>query len=466
MKLKYLMLVLLLIILPACGGATEPEAAQPTEEVSTTQEETSDTEASDTEEAESSDADQSETESSSTTEESESTEIESDTSAAESTVDTSELDKLLAEENVLKTDSGLQYIMVEEGTGAAPKSGDLVQVHYTGTLADGTKFDSSYDRGDPIAFPLGMGQVIPGWDEGIGLLTVGGKAKLIIPPELGYGEQGAGGVIPGNATLLFDVELVAIEQGPPEDPTEVDEADYTTTDSGLKYYDMEEGSGDTPTVGEVVVVHYTGWLEDNNMFDSSLTRQRPFEFAVGVGQVIPGWDEGVASMKVGGKRQLVVPAELAYGDQGAGGIIPPGATLIFDVELVDIKPAPSAPPEAPTEVDEADYTTTDSGLQYYDMEEGDGDSPIEGQRVSVHYTGWLEDGTIFDSSIPRGESFEFAVGAGQVISGWDEGVASMKVGGKRQLVIPSDLAYGDQGAGGTISPGATLIFEVELIGVE
>jgi peptidylprolyl isomerase len=244
------------------------------------------------------------------------------------------------EEDVITTDSGLKYVVIEEGTGATPKAGELVKVHYTGTLADGTKFDSSLDRGEPIQFVLGRGQVIPGWDEGIGLMKVGGKCKLIIPPDLAYGEQGAGGVIPPNATLNFEVELVAVEEGPPpppEAPTEVGEADFTTTDSGLKYYDLEAGSGDSPKEGQMATVHYTGWLEDGTMFDSSLTRGEPFNFPIGAGQVIPGWDEGVASMKVGGKRQLVIPADLGYGDQGAGGVIPPNATLIFEVELLGVE---------------------------------------------------------------------------------------------------------------------------------
>lgn len=239
----------------------------------------------------------------------------------------------------MTTASGLQYAIIKEGSGELPKQGDLVSVHYTGTLEDGTKFDSSYDRGQPIEFILGHGQVIPGWDEGISLLKVGSKARLIIPPELAYGEKGAGGVIPPNATLKFDVELVAAEPGPPpppEAPTEVSDADYTTTDSGLKYYDIEEGTGPSPQNGQVVTVHYTGWLEDGTMFDSSLLRAQPFSFPVGVGQVIPGWDEGVSTMKVGGVRQLVIPPELAYGEKGAGGVIPANATLIFEVELLDV----------------------------------------------------------------------------------------------------------------------------------
>ena len=106
-----------------------------------------------------------------------------------------------------------------------------------------------------------------------------------------------------------------------------------------------------------------------------------------------------------------------------------------------------------------------SGLQYQDLVQGDGAEAQAGQSVSVHYTGWLTDGTKFDSSVDRGEPFDFPLGAGMVIRGWDEGVAGMRVGGKRKLVIPPDLGYGQRGAGGLIPPGATLVFEVELLGI-
>jgi FKBP-type peptidyl-prolyl cis-trans isomerase len=110
-----------------------------------------------------------------------------------------------------KTDSGLYYKLIQEGSGAKAEAGKTVAVHYKGMLADGMVFDSSYNRGTPIEFPLGMGQVIPGWDEGIQLLKVGDKARLVIPSELGYGSRGAGGVIPPNATLVFDVELMEVK---------------------------------------------------------------------------------------------------------------------------------------------------------------------------------------------------------------------------------------------------------------
>jgi len=119
-------------------------------------------------------------------------------------------------------------------------------------------------------------------------------------------------------------------------PTKVT-GDGTTTADGLKYWDIKSGTGATATAGQTVTVHYTGWLTNGKKFDSSVDRNEPFQFALGQGQVIKGWDEGVAGMKVGGKRQLHIPATLAYGDRGAAGVIPPGAELIFDVELLKVQ---------------------------------------------------------------------------------------------------------------------------------
>ncbi len=126
-----------------------------------------------------------------------------------------EIEKYASENglDVQQTTSGLYYVITQEGEGSFPETGQTVSVHYTGKLIDGKVFDSSVDRGQPIDFPLGVGQVIPGWDEGIALLKKGSKGTLIIPPYLAYGESGAGNIIPPNAILVFDVELVDIQEG-------------------------------------------------------------------------------------------------------------------------------------------------------------------------------------------------------------------------------------------------------------
>ncbi len=305
---------------------------------------------------------------------------------------------------------------------------------------------------------MGRDELLPGWEEGLALMKAGGTAKMAVPAELAFGEQGYGSV-PPNSQIVLDVELLSVEEPPM--PAEVSESDMTTTDSGLKYYDITEGDGAEAKSDSVVSTTYTIWVqgEGANEYIVSSPEGQPISFKVGGGDtVFPGWEEGVQGMKVGGTRQLVIPPEIALGEQGANAI-PPNATLIMEIALTDVKE-----PVTQTEVDPADYTTTDSGLQYYDIVKGDGASAAAGQTVTVHYTGWLEDGTQFDSSVDRGEPFTFVLGEGGVIPGWDEGLAGMQVGGKRQLRIPAALAYGETGSG-PIPANATLVFDVELLEV-
>jgi peptidylprolyl isomerase len=356
------------------------------------------------------------------------------------------------------TDSGLVYIETLAGDGRTPEEGDIVTMNVVGMLEDGTVFADTYTDGVPITATATDEDLFAGWKEGLLLMQEGGKARLVIPPDLAFGSEGAGGVIPPDATVTMDIELISAEA--PPTPTAVDEADLTSTDSGLQYYDITVGEGDMPVEGQEVVVNYVAWLQDGEQFIASSANQggEPLTFALGSDAVFPGWEEGVSTMQKGGKRFLVIPADLALGEEG-GGSIPPGATLLMEIELIDVLPL-----VLPTSVDEADFTTTESGLKYYDIVEGDGDEAASGMSVTVDYTGWLTSNVKFDSSLDAGQPFTFTLGTGGVIPGWDEGVAGMKVGGKRQLVIPAELGYGETG-GGIIPPNATLIFEVELLEV-
>ncbi|MEZ4721838.1 MAG: FKBP-type peptidyl-prolyl cis-trans isomerase [Flavobacteriales bacterium] len=241
---------------------------------------------------------------------------------------------------VINSPSGLVVEILKQGEGDKPQTGDIVKVHYTGTLkANGEKFDSSLDRGEPIEFPLGIGKVILGWEEGIGLLNRGTKARLIIPSALGYGSRAAG-PIPANSDLVFEVELIDFKPGPRPIAHEVFSTEGlkpTTTGTGLQYYIIEKGSGPKAENGKTVTVHYHGYFKDGGQkFDSSYERGEPFPVQLGARQVIPGWEEGLSYLGVGDKAVLVIPYNLAYGEQGYPGVIPPKADLMFDIEVIDI----------------------------------------------------------------------------------------------------------------------------------
>lgn len=370
--------------------------------------------------------------------------------------------KIIKENQFKTTPSGLKYYIYENKKTEKPRAEDKVKVHYIGKFLNDTVFDTSYKRGEPLEFQLGVGQVIKGWDEGIALLGKGERAVLVIPPGIAYGSTDRGS-IPANSTLIFEVELIDFTKAIQIAQFDTKGKDTLTTESGLKYIVVEKGSGLKAEKETVVAVHYSGYLKDGKMFDSSVKRGEPIQFELGMGQVIKGWEEGLTLMHEGDKFRLIIPYVLAYGEAGRPPIIPEKSDLIFDVELLKVVPAVKI---NPFDISGKSPQITESGLKYIFVQKGRGRQAADGMKVKVHYTGYLADGKIFDSSVKRGQPIEFTLGSGQVIKGWDEGIKLMAVGDKARFIIPFELAYGENGYPGVIPPKAELTFDVELVSVE
>jgi FKBP-type peptidyl-prolyl cis-trans isomerase len=238
---------------------------------------------------------------------------------------------LEAPDDAETTPSGLAYQVLERGDGgASPRGWDQVTVHYSGWTTDGEMFDSSVMKGQPATFPLTG--VIAGWTEGIQLMSVGDRFRLWIPEDLAYADNPRG----PQGTLTFDVELLGVEEMP-EPPPVPDTVSgpppaAKTTEMGVHYQVLEESDSDErPDDDSEVVVHYTGWTSEGQMFDSSVTRGEPATFPLA--RVIPGWADGLKTMTVGQKSRLWIPEELAYAGNPQG----PQGMLVFDVELVEVR---------------------------------------------------------------------------------------------------------------------------------
>ena len=358
--------------------------------------------------------------------------------------------------------SGLKYIFFDIHENA-PKadSGDIVYVHYIGKLANGTEFDQSYSRNEPIKFTLGIGRVIKGWDEGIQLMHVGDSALFMIPPEIAYGARSVGS-IPANSSLFFTVKLVKVEKPKPiidhsVKPYDVTGLDTISLDSGLQYIRVVKGKGKKAKNGDRVYVHYTGYLTNGKKFDASYNRNVPLAMVLGRHQVIKGWEMGILGMKVGEKRRLLIPYPLAYGERGHPPVIPSKSDLVFDVELMKI--TPHAIPD-PYNVKKKDTITTESGLKYIMVKQTEGDSALVGDTVVVKYVAYFEDGKILESTYERGDSLRVVAGSMTMIPGIIEAVSILKVGEKARFIIPYQIGFGEAGRPPMIPAKSTLIFDL------
>ena len=255
--------------------------------------------------------------------------------------------------------------------------------------------------------------------------------------------------------------------------------EIVTLESGLQYMDDSLGTGREAKVGDLVSIHFKGWMipKDSTVelfsdwsadqaksmlsLGDSKVRNQPIKFVLNSSSFIKGSDEGIVGMKTGGVRTIIIPSKLAYGEAGIG-FIPPNTDLKVVVELLDVKDKIVA---KMWEVDSTLFKITPSGLKYAIITEGEGPVVETGKVVTVNYSGFLLDGTLFDSSVERDEPIQFVVGQGQVIPGWDEGFLLLKKGDKARFVVPPKLGYGEMQLE-KIPANSTLIFDVEIIDIK
>ncbi|HEY6436218.1 MAG TPA: FKBP-type peptidyl-prolyl cis-trans isomerase [Ignavibacteriaceae bacterium] len=273
--------------------------------------------------------------------------------------------------------------------------------------------------------------------------------------------------------LVFVVIVTAVLFGCNKGP------EVVTLDSGLKYMDDSLGTGREAKDGDLVSIHFRGWMipkdstgelfsdwstdQGKNMLSlgDSKTRNQPIKFVLNSSSFIKGSDEGIVGMKTGGIRTIIIPSKLAYGEAGIG-FIPPSTDLKVVVDLLEVKDKVVA---EMWQVDTTLYKTTASGVKYVIISQGEGPAVEAGKVITVSYSGYLLDGTLFDSSVERDEPIQFAVGQGQVIPGWDEGLLLLKKGDKARFIIPPQLGYGEMQLE-KIPANSTLIFDTEIVEVQ
>ena len=394
-----------------------------------------------------------------------------------------------AKKGIKSLPSGLQYQIIKEGTGLVPASNNRVVVHYTGTLLDDRVFDSSIDRGEPAEFVVR--NVIKGLQEGLKLMKAGSRFRFFVPPNLGYGVNGPAS-IPPNSVLLFDLELLQVDEGPALDSASVQmsysygfmvgqslsQLALTTSELNPNFFvqgfvkGFEASALDRQTVERLLKSR----LESGKAAESNAAAQK-IAFSIGLSS-----SSGVATQL--GVRQL----DFDFNALGKGYADAVGnkKALFSDTQMSQFLQSFFEPKQALKEKElkqnnqalwaknskeGADFltknaqndsvTVLENGLQYEVLRQAEGPKPSLTSTVTTHYHGTLIDGTVFDSSIERGEAASFPLSA--VIEGWQIGIPLMSVGAKYRFYIPAALAYKNKGTGAMIEPGATLIFEVELL---
>lgn len=411
--------------------------------------------------------------------------------------------------------SGLEYKVVKHGTGKKKAANtDHAELFIHVYLDDSVIFDSRkmYNATKPVPVTIQAPKANGDLMEGFMLLVAGDSAIFRVPVDsmLKGGAQPMPGMKQGvNQKMRYEVQVVSIrteaedkkfneeQAGKQKGIDEKTLTDYfkkkgikaTKTASGLYYTVSKQGTGPLAQVGQVLSVNYTGKLLNGSTFDSNtdtaFKHPEPFKVPIGKGNVIKGWDEGFLLFNKGTKAVLYIPSTLAYGSQDRSPQIPANSILVFEVELLDIedapKPAPQVDPAEQAKIDDKllqEYFAknnikaekTASGLYYSISQKGLGPKAASGKKVTMNYTGRTMDGKVFDSNTDpkfnHVSPFTFTLGVGQVIRGWDEGVQLLQLGSRGSFYIPSGMAYGPSGMGGSIPPNSVLIFDVELVGID
>jgi FKBP-type peptidyl-prolyl cis-trans isomerase len=406
-----------------------------------------------------------------------------------------------------KSPGGLYYKLYQMKLDTVkPRTGDWISLNmrYSTKIKgkDSLLFESKVMlKGAPLRFQLPPNDFKGDLYEGIQMLSPGDSAEFIINADSLFVKtfkmKERPAMIDSNSVIFFFVHLLSVdapdkmkrnEEVTLKNYIEANKITEKPTLSGVYIVVKEQGEGARIDSGSMVKLHFSVSLIDEKILFSSFDRPEPLKFQYGQKFDTPGLEEAIGTLKKGAKAKVIVPSSMAFGEMGKGSLVPPYATLIYNIDVVDVQSKADYEKEMAEEKQQeqmkidsakkAEYflrenylkahnvtvkPTTD-GLYYIEKVKGTGKQPIKGNKVRVLYTGTLLDGKQFDSSVDKNDPYEFTLGTGQVIKGWDEGIAMMKQGGKATLIIPSAIAFGDR-VNGEITPYSTLVFDVELLEV-
>jgi FKBP-type peptidyl-prolyl cis-trans isomerase len=403
-----------------------------------------------------------------------------------------------------KTANGLYYKIIKNSNDTLkPRIGDWVSLQMKWQYKDSVMFDSYKSQPDnPIRFQLPASDFKGDIYEGLKLMSAGDSAVFLVNSDSlfkkTFRQPSRPKFVDTNSVITFHIKLLSVDNPQALAKKEQEDLDaylkskqitVQPTASGIYFIQTAPGKGVKIDTGIWVSVHFKVALIDGKQLFSSYDREEPMSFEYGKRFDTPGVEEAIGMMKKGEKATVIVPSRLAFGETGRGGIVPPFATMVYELEIVNVQTKAEHEKAAADEKKKADEKLTKnkndemtnlnkylkekgiavkptaSGIYYIEKVKGSGAKAMAGKKVKVHYTGTLLNGTKFDSSRDRNQPFEFTLGQGQVIKGWDEGIALMNVGGKATLIIPSSMAYGERDMG-TIPPYSTLVFDVELVEVK